>query len=100
MAYHTLPKKLPGDWLASFKLPSRDGVYEQFLVIHPANSTYDPFVVHTATYYDEGENKGDWAYSSGTYVRTLERAQVVWLKAVASRVSGVELAVGASGSDE
>ena len=89
MAYHTLPKKLPGDWLASFKLPSRDGVYEQFLVVHPANSTYDPFVVHTATYYDEGENKGKWAYSSGTYCRTLERAQVVFVRDIGRRVDGV-----------
>ena len=99
MAMHKTPKKLPGDWFASFKLPSRDGVYQQYLVIHSANSTYDPFVVHTAHYVDEGENKGEWVYASGTYVRTLERAQVVWLKAVASRVEGVDLAVGASGSD-
>lgn len=98
MAMHTLPKKLPGDWKAAFKLPSRDGVYERFIVLHPSNSDYDKFVVHTAAFFDEGENKGEWSYSCGTYCRTLERAQVVWLKAVASYVEGVELAVGACGA--
>lgn len=97
MAMHTLPKKLPGDWKAAFKLPSRDGVYERFIVIHPG-STHDPFVVHTAAFHDEGDNKGEWSYSTGTYCRTLERAQVVWLKMVASYVEGVELAVGACGA--
>ena len=82
MAMHTLPKKLPGDWLAAFKLPSTDGVYERFIVIHPSTSLRDPFVVHIAGYVDEGEYKGQWSYSSGTYCRTMDEAQVEWLKKV------------------
>jgi hypothetical protein len=99
MAMHKTPKMLPGDWFASFKLPSRDGLYERFIVIHSADSAYDPFVVHTAAYYDEGEFKGQWVYSSGTYCRTLDRAQVVWMKAIRGYVNGVDVIIGASGSD-
>jgi len=82
MATHTLPSTLPGDWLASFKMPSREGCYETFIVIRPIKSkgSYDKFMVHNAFYMDEGENKGEWAYTSGDYVKTLESATARFVK--------------------
>lgn len=71
---HTLPKTLPGDWIASFKQPSSEGCYEAFVVIRATDpGEYDKYQVHTAFYKDEGEQQG-WAYSHGDYVQTLEAA--------------------------
>jgi len=75
MSLHTLPASLPTDWLASQKLPSSDGSYEAWLVIHPSNSNYHPFVVHKAWYIDEGEYKGKMEYGYGSYCATLEEAR-------------------------
>ena len=75
MALHTSPATLPGDWLASRKLPSTEGMYERWIVIHPSKSSYHPFVVHQACYYDEGESKGQFAYERGDYCQTLDEAQ-------------------------
>lgn len=86
---HTLPKNLPGDWLAAFKMPSQDGLYERFIVIHPADG-YDPFVVHMAHFNDENGPDAGWSYAHGTYCRTLERAQIVWVKTVCERIDGLE----------
>lgn len=82
MAMHTLPKNLPGDWIASFKMPSRDGCYESFIVIRPITEkgAYDKFMVHNAFFMDEGENKGKWSYSTGDYVKTLESATARFTK--------------------
>ena len=82
MATHTLPKTLPGSWIASFKNPSRDGMYESFVVIRPITEkgSYDKFMVHNACYFDEGENKGTWSYSTGDYVKTLESATARFVK--------------------
>lgn len=79
---HTLPKTLPGDWIASFKTPSRDGCYESFIVIRPITEkgSYDKFMVHNAFYMDEGEKKGTWSYSTGDYVKTLESATKRFVK--------------------
>jgi hypothetical protein len=74
MSKHTLPATLPADWFASFGLPSSDGCYESFVVIHPSNSDYHPFVVHTASWVDDCE-KPFWVYRNGTYCRTLEEAK-------------------------
>jgi hypothetical protein len=75
MAYHTSPASLPGNWFASHKLPSADGLYERWIVIHPSNSNYHPYAVHQACYYDEGVSKGNFAYERGDYCQTLEEAQ-------------------------
>lgn len=85
MSKHTLPATLPADWFASFKLPSSDGCYESFKVIHPANGAH-PFVIHTAFYVDDAENPEDnkWCYQWGTYCKTLEEAQIAFKKAIGS----------------
>lgn len=75
MALHTMPKSLPADWLASHKLPSGDGMYESWIVIHPSNSSYHPFAVHLGYYIDEGAFKGKFEYQRGDYCTTLEEAQ-------------------------
>lgn len=75
MALHTLPDALPSDWLASKKLPSADGMYESWIVLHPSNSSYHPFVVHKGYYIDEGAYKGKFEYQHGEYCKTLEEAQ-------------------------
>jgi len=71
---HTLPAALPSDWLASRKLPSGDGSYESWIVVHPSQSDYHPFVVHLGYYIDEGAYKGKFEYQHGNYCRTLEEA--------------------------
>ena len=73
---HTLPKTLPGDWIASFKRESSDGCYEGFTVIRAITEkdSYDKFMVHSAYYFDEGSNAGKWGYGEGDYVKTLESA--------------------------
>ena len=75
MAKHTLPPSLPVDWLASRKLPSSEGSYESWMVLHPSNSSYHPYVVHLGYYVDEGDYKGQFAYQHGEYCVTLEEAQ-------------------------
>ena len=75
MAMHTAPTNLPGDWLASRKLESTEGMYERWIVIHHSNSNYHPIVVHTAYYFDEGQMAGTFAYEHGEYCKTLEEAQ-------------------------
>jgi hypothetical protein len=71
---HTLPAALPIEWLASKKLPSSNGCYETWIVIHPSNSNYHPYVVHKAWYVDEGEFAGTFAYGNGQYCKTLVEA--------------------------
>lgn len=75
MALHTMPESLPADWLASHKQRSADGMYESWIVLHPSNSTYHPFVVHLGYYIDEGAYKGKFEYQHGDYCVTLEEAQ-------------------------
>lgn len=79
---HTLPKTLPGDWIASFKRESSDGVYEGFTVIRAITEkgSYDKFMVHNAHYIDEGDNAGTWSYGNGDYVKTLESATKRFVK--------------------
>jgi len=74
MALHSLPPSLPAEWVASRKLPSSDGNYESWIVIHPSNSNYHPFVVHLGYYIDEGDYKGQFEYQRGDYCQTLEEA--------------------------
>ena len=80
MAMHTAPTSLPADWVASLKLPSSEGMYESWIVIHPSNSSYHPLVVHRAYYFDEGESKGQFAYEHGTYCKDLPEAQKAFTK--------------------
>jgi hypothetical protein len=80
MAHHTSPATLPGDWIASHKLPSAEGLYERWIVIHPSNSNYHPYVVHRACYFDEGESKGKFAYECGDYCATIEEAYAAFAK--------------------
>lgn len=84
MALHNLPPSLPVEWKAAFKLPSADGMYESWIVIHPSNSSYHPLVVHKAFYYDEGESKGKFAYEHGTYCKDMPEAE----KAFKERIKG------------
>jgi hypothetical protein len=72
MAYHTTPESLPSEWIASYKLPSCEGMYETWIVIRPSNSTYHPFVVHKGWWNDDSK---EWAYAYGVYCVTLEEAQ-------------------------
>jgi hypothetical protein len=55
-------------------------MYERWIVIHPSNSNYHPFVVHTAYYFDEGASKGHFAYEHGNYCVTLEEAHAAFAK--------------------
>jgi len=80
MALHTLPASLPSDWLASKKLPSADGMYESWIVLHPSNSPYHPFVVHKGYYIDEGAYKGKFEYQHGEYCATLEEGHATFAK--------------------
>ena len=87
---HTLPKTLPGNWIASYKLDSREGCYESFVVIRAtAKGSYDKFQVHTASYKDEGEEQG-WFYRSGDYVKTLESANKRFLRRAGLMVDAAE----------
>jgi hypothetical protein len=74
MALHTMPESLPANWLASKKLPSADGMYESWIVLHPSNSSYHPFVIHKGYFIDEGEYKGKFEYQHGEYCATIEEA--------------------------
>lgn len=75
---HTCPETLPGDWLASFKMPSADGIYESFTVIKSNGSTnFHPFVVHIASYKDEGTGQG-WFYHHGDYCLTRAEANRIF----------------------
>lgn len=78
MSLHTLPDALPVDWLASRKLPSTDGLYESWIVVHPSQSNYHPFVVHLGYYIDEGAYKGKFEYQHGNYCKTLEEAMTAF----------------------
>lgn len=77
---HTLPKTLPGDWIAAVKRESSDGVYEGFTVVRPTKDSYDKFVVHNAHYIDEGDNAGTWSYGNGDYCKSLDRALAIFTK--------------------
>jgi len=79
---HTLPSTLPGDWIAAVRRPSSDGVYEGYTVVRASKekNAYDPFMVHTAHYIDEGENAGKWSYGSGDYCKSLDRALAIFVK--------------------
>jgi hypothetical protein len=70
---HTLPSTLPTEWIASFKMPSRNGCYESFKVLRNVGG-YHPYVVHTASYKDEGDERG-WFYHGGHYAKTLDEAE-------------------------
>jgi hypothetical protein len=83
MAFHTLPESLPSDWLASKKLPSANGMYESWIVMHPSNSSYHPYVVHLGYYIDEGQFKGKFEYQRGEYCATLEEAHTAFAKRTA-----------------
>ena len=75
MATHTMPKSLPSDWIASFKLPSSEGIYESWIVIHPSQSNYHPFCVHKAWYNDD---TNEFAYAHGIYCSTENEAKIAF----------------------
>lgn len=83
MALHTMPESLPADWIASKKLPSSEGSYEAWNVVHPTQGGYHPFVLHRAWYIDEGESKGTFSYAYGVYCKTLEEAMKAFEEKIA-----------------
>ena len=72
---HTSPSTLPGDWHASRALKPEDGLYNRWIVIHPGNNDFTPFVVHVA-HWDDDRNV--WCYEYGDYCKNMADAKVAF----------------------
>lgn len=79
MSMHTNPATLPGDWNASRALTPSDGLYNRWIVVHPSNSSYTPFVVHVAHWDDD---RNEWCYQYGDYCKTRGDAMTAFHKRV------------------
>jgi hypothetical protein len=70
MSLHSYPSTIPGDWIANKRIPSGDGCYCSWKVVHPVSGAH-PFCLHTAWYVDEeGSDAGTFQYGNGKYFRT------------------------------
>ena len=79
---HTHPAVLPETWLASKPLPTSDGSYNSFIVLHKVEGDH-PYATHMAYFIDDQPGNygtNHWEYCNGHYYENLNTAMADYEK--------------------